>query len=193
MTSRREFLGFSLVVALAPQIAFTAALPDPQIRAYNGELHDPKKLSELIQQYHPKLVLVGFGYNGCPPCLDEKLTLNRLYDTYKSRGLLVLEIEVLGLEIARERGEDIDTILGTNMETFRNKHFPLVGSSRQFVDDSKYHAKYPVAAWFESTPAYKMMGFDGYPQNVLLRPSLEEIKRSRNPASLERDLKRLLL
>ncbi len=192
MVSRRDLLVLGLGMALFPHLAFASHLADPTLREYDGELRNPKKLSELIQQYHPQLVLVGFGYNGCPPCLDEKLTLNRLYDTYKSRGLLVLGIEVLGLEIAKERGEDIDHILSANMNTFRNKHFPLVGSSRQFVDDPRYHAKYPVAAWFESTSADKMMGFDGYPQNVLLRPSLEEIKRSRDPASLERDLKRLL-
>ena len=39
-----------------------------------------------------KVVILVFWATWCPPCKDELQSLNKLYQTYKSRGLVVLAV-----------------------------------------------------------------------------------------------------
>lgn len=102
LNSVRLFYGIALILGLgwillsanpqdvtsgkipAPQIGFLA--PDFNLKTLGGE---NVKLSDL----RGKVVLVNIWASWCPPCRAEMPAIERLYQTYKDQGFVVLAID----------------------------------------------------------------------------------------------------
>jgi peroxiredoxin len=69
----------------APQAGFLA--PDFELKSLAGER---VKLSDLRGQ----AVLVNLWATWCPPCREEMLTLEKMYNEYKDQGFVVLGVDM---------------------------------------------------------------------------------------------------
>jgi len=59
--------------------------PDFQLKDMDGEQHS-------LKQYRGKVVVINFWATWCPPCIREMPSLQKLYETFKSKSLVVLAI-----------------------------------------------------------------------------------------------------
>ncbi|MFN7971524.1 MAG: TlpA disulfide reductase family protein [Acidobacteriota bacterium] len=99
---------------------FSAAAPF-QAPDLSGKMVGP-------QSYTGSVVLVNFWATFCRPCVDEMPSLDRVYQEYRSRGLVVLAVSIdegvpeieqfqkrfqLSFPIAHDRGKAISTAWGT--------------------------------------------------------------------------------
>lgn len=112
-----EWLGVSLSVLLIIVAGFLSyltlrggqrqATPMPVAQAntvpdFSGVLRKPAKNFQFrlvsddrqaaLEDYRGKVVLLNIWATWCPPCLEEMPDLNRLQDSYRDRGLVVLNI-----------------------------------------------------------------------------------------------------
>lgn len=113
-----EWLGVSLSVLLIVVAGLLAYLtlrggstppptPAPVTQAnavpdFSGDLKKPARnfrfrlvtddKEAALEDYRGKVVLLNIWATWCPPCLEELPDLNRLQDSYRDRGLIVLNI-----------------------------------------------------------------------------------------------------
>ncbi len=85
---------FPLLVALSlslslPAQALDQTAPDFSLRSLDGKV---LRLSELTGE--GRVVLINFWATWCGPCQVEMPHIQRMYDTYKDRGLTVLSVSV---------------------------------------------------------------------------------------------------
>jgi len=59
--------------------------PDFILKDMDGEQHS-------LKQYRGKVVVINFWATWCPPCIREMPSLQKLYETFKSKSLVVLAI-----------------------------------------------------------------------------------------------------
>ena len=56
------------------------------------ELDDLRGQHHRLSDYRGKIVLINFWASWCPECIDEIPSLNKIYEKYKGKGLVVLGI-----------------------------------------------------------------------------------------------------
>lgn len=61
-------------------------------RAPDFTLKDLSGSSVSLSSFRGKVVLINFWASWCPPCREEMPSLDRLYNAYKSKGLVVLAV-----------------------------------------------------------------------------------------------------
>lgn len=74
---------------------------EPAVDAPALHLEDTEEEFIDIKQFKGQVVIVNFWATWCPPCTREMSSLDNLYKTYKSKGLVVLAVNV---------GEDDDAV-----------------------------------------------------------------------------------
>lgn len=77
------------------QDSFSVGRPDPgtgRTKALDFTLADISGATHSLSSYRGKVVLVDFWATWCPPCRAEIPHLTRLYNTYKSQGLIILGV-----------------------------------------------------------------------------------------------------
>jgi peroxiredoxin len=80
--------------------------PDFTLRTLDGK---PFTLSS----FKGKVVLVNFWVSWCPPCKDEFPAMNRLYNKYKGKGLVIVGVSMDGNKKAAQgflKGAPVDFI-----------------------------------------------------------------------------------
>jgi len=75
-----------------------------------------------LQTYHGKLVILNLWASWCPPCRAEMPDLQRLYNTYKNRSLVVVGVN---------QGESIQQAQA--FATALGIHFPALGMPTTFI------------------------------------------------------------
>jgi len=106
---KNNILKFFLVLVLFATIslqakhALTKSLTpvEPAVEAPALYLEDTEEEFINIKQFKGQVVIVNFWATWCPPCTREMSSLDNLYKTYKSKGLVVLAVNV---------GEDDDAV-----------------------------------------------------------------------------------
>jgi peroxiredoxin len=88
-----------LIYVLAPIFNAAAEIPSPYaIESLTGQkapdftLVDLAGKSVSLSSQRGKVVVLVFWAPWCPPCKEELQSLNKLYQTYKSKGLVVLAV-----------------------------------------------------------------------------------------------------
>lgn len=88
-----------LVCFLMPSLAISADIPSPYaIESLSGQkapdftLKDLSGKSVSLSSQKGKVVILVFWASWCPPCKEELRSLNKLYNMYKGRGLVVLAV-----------------------------------------------------------------------------------------------------
>lgn len=90
-----------LVTLLAVNLAAAAELPplghrmnpvDPPIVAPDFSLPDMDGKEHGLQGLRGRVVLLNFWATWCPPCRREMPSMQRLYDRYRDRGLVVVAV-----------------------------------------------------------------------------------------------------
>jgi peroxiredoxin len=61
-------------------------------KAPEFELDDLRGQHHRLSDYRGKIVLINFWASWCPECIDEIPSLNKIYEKYKGKGLVVLGI-----------------------------------------------------------------------------------------------------
>lgn len=80
-------LGLCATASAAPQTLIGQSAPDFALAAYGG---DNVRLSESLGQ----AVIIAFWGTNCSVCAKQLARLDRLYQTYRSSGLVVLAVSV---------------------------------------------------------------------------------------------------
>jgi peroxiredoxin len=82
-----------------PISALAAEIPSPYaIESLTGQKAPDFALKDIagklvtLSSHKGKVVILVFWATWCPPCKDELQSLNKLYQTYKSRGLVILAV-----------------------------------------------------------------------------------------------------
>ena len=73
-------LGHKMTPLAPPQAAADFRLPD-----MDGEMH-------ALSDYRGKVVMLNFWATWCPPCRREMPSMQRLYEKYQGRGLVVVAV-----------------------------------------------------------------------------------------------------
>lgn len=94
--SAQKFAVFLFVLLLAgcsgssdsgPAVTVGAAAPDFTLVNMDGE-----KVS--LSDFHGQVVVINFWATWCPPCREEKPTMEHIYTTFKDEGLVILAVNV---------------------------------------------------------------------------------------------------
>lgn len=64
----------------------------PGTKAPQFSLKDSSGVYVSLTSLRGKVVVLNFWATWCPPCRDEILSLNRMYERYRDRGLVVLGV-----------------------------------------------------------------------------------------------------
>jgi peroxiredoxin len=93
----------TLIIAISLPILFSyssAAAGPWEINEIIGKeapdftLKDMADTDVALSSFKGKVIVVNFWATWCKPCKDEMPSLNKLYDTYKDKGLVVLGVSV---------------------------------------------------------------------------------------------------
>lgn len=91
---------FSLVLPLLLVLGVCGCTRSGEIGLHPGDLAPEIDLPGLVAEsyslksYTGKVVLVNFWASWCAPCIEEMPALEKLYQTYKDQGLMVLSVAV---------------------------------------------------------------------------------------------------
>ena len=126
----------------APAPVSTAAMKEPDsFKPFNLRTLDGKK--KTLKDYANKVTLVSFVFPRCPFCNVELPEIQKIYDSYKDKGLSVVLINILP--------EEVNLIPGWMMA--RNLTMPiLIGGTQNALQDA-YHV--------EATPTTYLLGEKG--------------------------------
>jgi peroxiredoxin len=94
-----------LMTAAAPTTHEARSLslqaPTEEVEAPDFTLPDVAGKKSRLKDYRGKVVFLNFFATWCAPCRDEMPAMERLYRTYKDKGLMVLAVDI------REGGNDV--------------------------------------------------------------------------------------
>jgi cytochrome c biogenesis protein CcmG, thiol:disulfide interchange protein DsbE len=70
-------------------------IPAPQkgFAAPNFQLETPASQTLVLSAYHGKPVLINMWATWCPPCRAEMPSIEKFYEAYENRGLIVLGVD----------------------------------------------------------------------------------------------------
>jgi len=82
----------SLVMAAPPPLGHQLSPVLPPLTAPDFMLPDIDGTEHRLSEFHGKVVMLNFWASWCPPCRREMPSLQRLYEKYRSQGLVVVAI-----------------------------------------------------------------------------------------------------
>jgi len=91
---RRLMLGgfWIILMALFQLLALPYGIAKELDKAPEFELDDLRGQHHRLSDYRGKIVLINFWASWCPECIEEMPSLNKLYEKYEGKGLVVLGI-----------------------------------------------------------------------------------------------------
>jgi peroxiredoxin len=91
---RRLTLGgfWIILIALFQIFASPYGIAKELDKAPEFELDDMRGQHHRLSDYRGKIVLINFWASWCPECIEEMPSLNKLYEKYQGKGLVVLGI-----------------------------------------------------------------------------------------------------
>ena len=85
------FAGVALA-ADGPPLGHTMTPVSPPLKAPEFILQDMDDASHRLSDFHGKVVMLNFWATWCPPCRREMPSMERLYNKYKDRGLVIVAV-----------------------------------------------------------------------------------------------------
>jgi thiol-disulfide isomerase/thioredoxin len=117
----RALILFMLVLSYSPEISATGLLPTGSSKAIDFSLEnilDGKSVT--LSKSCDKVIVLEFGSRYCKPCMEMVPDLVKLYDNYKSSGLMIFKIDI---------DSDPDKQVMKKFASEKKMHFPyLVGN-----------------------------------------------------------------
>jgi len=80
------------LIALFQLFAPPCGFAETSVTAPEIELDDLGGQHHRLSDYRGKIVLINFWASWCPECIEEMPSLNKIYEKYKGKGLVVLGI-----------------------------------------------------------------------------------------------------
>ena len=81
-----------IAVAEAPPLGHRMTPVTPPLAAADFQLPDMDGEMHALSDYRGKVVMLNFWATWCPPCRREMPSMQRLYDKYRDRGLVVVAV-----------------------------------------------------------------------------------------------------
>ena len=81
-----------VVAAQPPPLGHKMTPLSPPLAAPEFSLHDMDGEPYRLSDYRGKVVMLNFWATWCPPCRREMPSMQRLYEKYKDRGLVVVAV-----------------------------------------------------------------------------------------------------
>ena len=140
----REPFVYGLALALAALMVYRVQgylrVYDVQAgdRAPGFRLSDEDGLGLGLDDYDGKLVLLNFWATWCPPCVQEMPSLNRMYETFRDDGFVVLGVSV------DEDADQYSDFLRSSGVTFPTARDPERGVSTRY-GTLKYPESYLIS------------------------------------------------
>lgn len=98
-------------------------------KAYDFTLFDKNNKKLTLSKYRGKVVLIDFSTTWCPACIDEGHNLERLYQTYKNQGFVVISA------ISQGDDKEIPSLADLKLWANRNKMtFPIIADPNYHVN-----------------------------------------------------------
>ena len=114
---KRTLALFLLLCLMSALIAPAAAAEEPAPLRFKTEDREGEAWSdEIFSDY--KLTMINFWEPWCPPCVGEMPDLERLYETYKSQGFLIL-----GIYSADGMEDEVDAVLSSAGTSYPILHY----------------------------------------------------------------------
>ncbi|HRW62432.1 MAG TPA: TlpA disulfide reductase family protein [Bacteroidales bacterium] len=120
-----------------PQVNKRLSLLENGIVAPSWELADNYKMEYKLDKLSYPLILLDFWYFSCYPCLMTIPDLNKLYEKYNKKGLVVLGLNYID-NTSKERRDYVMNYLNKN-----NITYPILWSDR-IIDSSYNVSAYPT-------------------------------------------------
>jgi len=139
-------LGLCPVVRAAPQALLGQGAPDFALAAYAG---DNVRLSEFLGQP----VIIAFWGSSCSVCAAQLARLDRLYQTYRSSGLVVLAVSV-----------DDDMQRADRYARAHRMHYPLLLDPAKQVSRAYQIDRLPTTVLIDRSGVIRYL-HDGYRAN----------------------------
>lgn len=113
--SRAAILGLLFLVAAGGWF-FQSYRPRPEAPEF--ELKTPDGRSVRLEDHYGQVLVLDFWASWCPPCRASIPAMDRLYDQFRGRGVMVYGVqvrdEVEPAKYLRDRGVDYPALLGTD-------------------------------------------------------------------------------
>lgn len=100
-------LGFAIYYfVLSPNAVFNKSNSDysspSALPLFASKLPDENGVSQDLNQYKGKIVVLNFWATWCPPCREEMPELSELYKEYKNKNVVVLGVAIDELSAVKE-------------------------------------------------------------------------------------------
>jgi peroxiredoxin len=129
----------TILIVLFQHSAISYGIAKGLEKAPEFELDDLSGKHHRLVDYRGKTVLLNFWASWCPECVEEMSSLNRLYDKYQGKGLVVLGISAdrkkeAALKIVKQTGITYPVLLDTTGGVFI-KHYTVIALPTTIVID----------------------------------------------------------
>ncbi len=141
----------------APRVGFAA--PDFALTTLNGE-------SITLHDLRGQAVVLNLWATWCPPCRAEMPTLQKVYDEYRTHGLIVLAVNATD----QDRREDVIAFVRANKLTF-----PVLLDERGDVGRLYLVRSLPTTFFISADGVIREVVVGGPMSEALLRTRIEHI------------------